>query len=73
MKLNDVKCGGMRGAKCRFFNDQTGGWNTDGAFAIGFLREWHCCQEDGCLPHFQLLCELKIEKIENVVNYVTIY
>jgi len=57
MKLQDVSCGGMRGAKCRFFNSQTGQWNTDGAFAIGFLRIWHCCEEESqCRPHYQLLC-----------------
>ena len=44
MKLSDVACGGMRGAKCRFFNDATKKWNTDGAFAIGFLRIWNCCE-----------------------------
>ena len=44
MTLQDVSCGGMRGAKCRFFNDQTGQWNTDGAFAIGFKRVWHTCE-----------------------------
>lgn len=46
---------GIRGAKCRFQNPETQEWSTDGAFAIGFLRIWHCC-ERGCDPHFQLLC-----------------